>query len=494
MSQPRPSASVILYRSQSQTVFLARRSQHQRFYPGFYSFIGGGVIEEDRTLAKKLRLEEEGVELIAALREVFEETGLLFTRPFLSPEKLQKDRQDLLNGVLSFSQLLEKHRLSPFPSPLLPLGRKTTPSFFPIRYQTRFFLVEVPQGVEPEIWPGELEEGQWFFLSSLLENWERRKILLPPPVVVLLKKLVNCKGSFSPLLYLDDQNLENQIFLIPLDPYVSMLPLKTPTVPPAEFTNAYFIGDKKFYLLDPAPSDPLEQEKLVKAIEEKLEHGATFLGLLLTHYHRDHIGSASLLKKRFSCPLYAHPLTEKCLRQKGISLSIDHYLTHGQVLQESDGGTLQVFHTPGHSPDHCVFLLENHCLFVGDLISTISSILIPPSPKGSLADYLHSLREIQKLSFVWLLPSHGYPTTQGEKVIQEYLEHRRERLQQILASLQRASTFEEILDEVYGKEVPPHMLSYAAMSLESALEMLLKEKLVIKKGNLYLKAQGLSPC
>ncbi|RME86613.1 MAG: MBL fold metallo-hydrolase, partial [Planctomycetota bacterium] len=477
-AKPRPSSAAILIRDTHPIqVYLAKRGRNQLFYPGFHSFLGGSIQKEDWEIGKTFapEMDEElKAEMVALLREIFEETGLLLVTPFPDPKRLYLERKGLLEGKLSLKHILEKLHVQPDPSYWIPLGRKTTPPLFPIRYQTRFFLAKVPPEADIEIWPGELESGAWFTREEALRQWENREILIPPPVVILLQLMDGALDSpeqIEKLRYLDDENLEKEVLLIPFDPLCQLLPLKTDTVPPATHTNCYFIGRKRFYILDPAPSDPKEQEFLLKGIQKRISQGDRPVAILLTHYHRDHVGAALKASQAFEIPIYGHPKTEEMILAKGDKgipgFRIHRYLKGGEILSEVDMGKMEVHFTPGHSPDHLAYYFpEESLLFCGDLVSTLSSILVPPKPKGSLAEYMKSLHHIAKLEYQWLLPSHGPPTTLGKETVLQFIEHRQQRENQFLKALaEKERTKEELLQIIYGREVPEKMLDFAAYNV-----------------------------
>jgi glyoxylase-like metal-dependent hydrolase (beta-lactamase superfamily II) len=98
-------------------------------------------------------------------------------------------------------------------------------------------------------------------------------------------------------------------------------------------------------------------------------------------------------------------------------------------------------HTPGHAPDHlCFWHEETRTLFCGDLAVRGTSVWIPSSLQGDLAAYLASLRRVLALQPARLLPAHGPTIEEPEKLLRQYLEHRRQREEQVIEALRSGET------------------------------------------------------
>src|SRR5205823_1515644 len=146
--------------------------------------------------------------------------------------------------------------------------------------------------------------------------------------------------------------------------------------------------------------------------------------LILTHHHPDNIGAATACARRFDLPILAHPLTAEALRGK---VAIDRTIEPGARLSlgpAPDGAGewhLEAIHTPGHASGHLAFYEPRYqLLFAGDMVSTVSSVVIAP-PDGDLAVYLDSLRRLLTLECRLLLPSHGSPSANPHQVIEACL-------------------------------------------------------------------------
>jgi glyoxylase-like metal-dependent hydrolase (beta-lactamase superfamily II) len=261
-------------------------------------------------------------------------------------------------------------------------------------------------------------------------------------------------------------------------PEVQLLPLRTQALPPSTHTNAYLVGRSPCYLLDPGPSGAEEQALLFAVLDQRQAAGNPVTAIVLTHHHPDHIGAATCCAERYRLSIYAHPLTAQKLAGK---VTVTHLLQAGDQLElgtAPDGGPswhLEAIHTPGHASGHLAFYEPHYrLLFAGDMVSTLSSIVIAP-PDGDLAVYLDSLRRLQGYDCRLLLPSHGSPTPRCREVIQEQLDHRLKREEQLLAALRMGPRrINELAEELY-RGLPPALQRFAEWQVTAGLEKLRRE-------------------
>jgi glyoxylase-like metal-dependent hydrolase (beta-lactamase superfamily II)/8-oxo-dGTP pyrophosphatase MutT (NUDIX family) len=502
-------ASVLLVRGHDPVeVFAVRRSESLRFFGGFVAFPGGKItpadaavriISEDsepprrtdlqsvppeqsygRTDCKSVLLQQ-----VAAIRELFEETGILIARsadgtfPASSPE-FDRHRHDLIEGLRSFDQSLTELGLVIRASDLAYLGRLVTPPFTATRFDTAFFLAQAPAGQRPEVWPGELQDGFWATPDALLQRWARGELMVSPPSVAILQTLRGRPlAEVAPRLGSLFQSLEDgKLHSIYFAPAVQLIPLRTQSLPPSTHTNAYLVGTGPTYLLDPGPSDPEEQAKLFEVLDEHAAAGRPLTAVVLTHHHPDHVGAVNACIRRFGVPTWAHPLTARALEGK---IVVSRFIQGGDQL---DLGTLpdgsgrwylQALHTPGHAAGHLAFF-EPHfgLLFAGDMISTQSSVVIAP-PNGDLTEYLASLRRLQTLPIRQLLPAHGGATARARQVLEEALSHRAKREEMLLEALSKGPrTVSDLAREMY-RGVPDELMRFANMQVQAGLIKLQRE-------------------
>jgi 8-oxo-dGTP pyrophosphatase MutT (NUDIX family) len=192
--EARPAASVLLIRpgrpgAAPIEVFLIRRARDMRFLGGYYAFPGGKVDLADRSgeaLARTCGISPEAAARaigdpadevpaaaywVAAVREVFEETGMLLARdasgrpvPVGAPEvtvRLEDHRRALVRGERSFTAVLATEGWAADLAPLRYLAHFVTPPASPIRFSARFFLCPVPAGQGPRLIAEAASEGFW---------------------------------------------------------------------------------------------------------------------------------------------------------------------------------------------------------------------------------------------------------------------------------------------------------------------------------------------
>ncbi|MFT7480309.1 MAG: ribonuclease/clavin/mitogillin, partial [Gammaproteobacteria bacterium] len=375
-------------------VYLVRRSEQLRFFGGYWACPGGVVDRADVDGEP----ESDGTHRRCGLRELFEETGVLPSAWAASlPEA---ERHALREGLLvhhaapddasaaAFQQLIASD-----PSALQgarPFARLTTPAFAPVRYKTCFIQVDLPSGQVPDVWPGELTEGEFASPDRWLERWRAGALPIAPPVVFLLEMLAGTPLDefFERAGQRCRESEEGRLHPICNTPGILTAPLPTVTLPPATTTNSYIVGEERLFVVDPATREPAAQESLFELLDRRLERERTdsaLAGVLVTHHHADHVGAVEAVARRFDCPVYAHPLTLERLPhtpQDARPLEDGDELWLGRAPDGSAGWVLRVYHTPGHDRGHLVFMDSRYgAALAGDLASTVSSIIIDP-PEG----------------------------------------------------------------------------------------------------------------
>lgn len=199
-------------------------------------------------------------------------------------------------------------------------------------------------------------------------------------------------------------------------------------------TNTYLLGEGELAVIDPGPTLPEHLDAIVQAAGRE-----RIVAILVTHRHSDHLPAALPLAERTGAPLYGHAELPGVQRP----LADDESLAVG-------GLHLRALATPGHTPDHhCYLLEEDASIFTGDLIAGRGTVVVGSGP-GELRQYLTSLRRLLALRPSRLLPGHGPETADAAGKIQEYLDHRQAREDQILAALSQGSrTIEALRQQIY---------------------------------------------
>jgi glyoxylase-like metal-dependent hydrolase (beta-lactamase superfamily II) len=386
----------------------------------------------------------------------------------------------LIAERVSFNGLLRQRELLLWEADFQAVGNLVTPAFAPVRFDTSFFLAALPPAQHAEVWPGELETGQWATAREVYSRWLTGECLVSPPSLLMLDAIRGCAHSEIPARLGELLRAVNDFATPPIyfSPDVQAIPLRTVALPPSTHTNAYLVGSGPAYLIDPGPADPSEQEVLFKAVEAHRASGKGLTAIVLSHHHPDHIGAAAACARRFSLPVWAHPWTATKLANR---VDVTRTIQAGERLElglRPDGAGpwwLEAVHTPGHAPGHLAFYEPSYqLLFVGDMVSTLSSVVIAP-PDGDLAVYLASLHQLRSYRCRLLLPSHGTATARPTETIDECLAHRRKREEMLLAALGRApKTIGDLARDLY-KGVPEHLMRLAEWQVAAGLQKLEQE-------------------
>lgn len=468
-------------------VLLARRSPALRFFGGYWAFPGGVVDPVD---APDGELDGAGAHRRCAARELFEEVGLDVggtVADALGDAGAERalrarllERTSEAAATAEFAQLLGTgDRIA---DAVAPVARLTTPPFAPVLYRTTFVHVAADARFEPEIIEGELVDGAFRTPAEWLARWRRGELLIAPPVLFMLEHL-DALGleRFLAEIPAEAESLERgRLHPIRNVPGIIMAPLATRTLPPATTTNAYLVGEERFFVVDPAPTDPAELGRLFDLIDERIAGGRDLVGVLLTHHHPDHVGGADATAARHDVPVLASRWTLDALdlaasNQRAIGEGVD--LPLGTAPDGSPGWVLRVRETPGHAPGHLAFVESRYgAVIAGDLVSTVSTIVIDP-PEGHMATYLASLERMRDMTADdhVVHPAHGPVAARGKAVFERYLVHRQRRLDALRGALEDGLSGEDELTARVYADVDERMLPVAARSLRAALEMLAED-------------------
>ena len=229
-----------------------------------------------------------------------------------------------------------------------------------------------------------------------------------------------------------------------------------PGIRELEGTNTWIVGDPPAVVIDPGPEDAGHLNEIVRS--------AGVVGaIVITHDHPDHSPGALPLAAVTGAPVFAARPT------RGMRPVRD-----GQTV--SAGATaLSVVSTPGHTPDHLAFHAPaTGSLFTGDAVLGRGTSVIDP-PEGDLTAYLHSLRRLRDLSPKTIYPGHGPVVLRAMATLDEYLQHRGMREEQILTALDGEwRSIDELVQEIYA-DYPAEVHALAARSVLAHLLKLEKE-------------------
>lgn len=479
MSTVTPAASVLVSRGpESREVYAILRGKHLKFFGGFWAFPGGKLTKAEAQNNDRLHARR-----LAACRELFEETGLLIARradgsfPMITDDLVQLRRR-LLADDGTLDQALSAHGLAVRADDFQLIGEITTPAFAAMRFATTFFVAQIPNGQTPTIWPGELERGEWFSPTQLLNRWRDGELVTPPAVMTLtLLGDGPVHDAPSRVASVYERLASGTIHPMFFAPNIQMIPLKTVALPPTAYTNAFLVGSGPRYLIDPGADDPGEHQRLFDVVDE--QHAATPLtAIVLTHHHPDHVGAGNMCAARYGVPIWAHSRTAERLKDR---VPVHHLLKDGDRLDlgpcPADGRPwhLDVLHTPGHASGHLAFFEPVYrLLFAGDMVSTVTSMVIAP-PDGDMAEYLQSLRRLRALPSRLLLASHGNVSADPAGVLDAALEHRAKREQQLLDTLAEGpAAIDDMTARLY-RGTPEVLMRFARAQVLAGLLKLQRE-------------------
>lgn len=207
---PRPASTVVLMDHLSR-VYLTKRPKSMKFFGGFYVFPGGSVEKSDHVLDLEYLKNGRRNELfdqayyVAAARELFEEVGVFLSstgdgsNAQLKKEKEMEYRRLLINGEISFLQILKQEGFYLDLENLTFFGNLITPKESPIRFDTRFFLAQLPNGQSPKPDLNEIDEACWFSLKDALSASRKGSISLARPTILALKTIMDYQNG-KPLM------------------------------------------------------------------------------------------------------------------------------------------------------------------------------------------------------------------------------------------------------------------------------------------------------
>ena len=231
-------------------------------------------------------------------------------------------------------------------------------------------------------------------------------------------------------------------------------------------TNTWILaepGARHAVVVDPGPLDEAHLDAVVAAAEGI---GASIAQVLLTHGHIDHSEGARALHERTGAPVHA---LDPAHRHGGEGLGA------GDVI-EVDGLRIDVVATPGHSGDCLSFAIPaDGSILTGDTVLGRGTTVVA-WPDGNLGAYLESLDRLRALAEQarshLLLPGHGPVLADPVAVLDGYVAHRRERLEQVRVAWRAgADSAELIVDTVYA-DIPESVRPAALLSAQAQLEYL----------------------
>jgi len=205
------------------------------------------------------------------------------------------------------------------------------------------------------------------------------------------------------------------------------------------FVYIYLIYGRKICLID---SGVASSEQIILDYLNKTDKSPKDIALLiLTHAHPDHIGAAKALKSISGCAVAAHAAEKTWMedvdlqaRERPVpgfkslvkgSVPVDLILQDGDVLDLGDGLSLQVLHTPGHSPGSIsLWLPQERVLFSSDAIPIVGGMPVYEDIRASARSIqrLKSVQGIKVLLSAWDEPRLGIEAYRSMDCGQDFLQ------------------------------------------------------------------------
>ena len=527
---PRPAATLVVVRDGAQgiEVLLSRRAERGDHNSGAWVFPGGVVDAGDRdahavcsgiddeAASARLGLPSGGLDyFVAAVRECFEESGLLFATDASSMrgdlvrlddagfgERLAPWRGRLHRGENSVAELCREFGLRLALDRLVYLSHWLTPLGRPKRFDTRFFIAAAPAGQTAAFDGTEMTEQLWLRPAEALARAGELKLMTPtqksletvgkyrdvesllawaraPRDVALIAPRVGSGSqgmrpvmpdefAWAELGRLDPAGHGTSCYdiqpgvAVRLSARLIRVTANNGSMMTGPGTNTYLVGGgatNEWAAIDPGPLDDLHVEAILAAAPGPIRW------IFATHTHTDHSPAVVPLKARTGATVYGQRSAHS--QWQDASFAPDVPLVGGERFELPGDSTLRAVHTPGHASNHLCYLLEEErLLFTGDHVMQASTVVINP-PDGDMAAYVESLRSlIANEDLEWLAPGHGFLMEQPKRAMQGIIAHRLKREAKVVAALRALGSgdAEALLPRVYD-DVQPKLHAMARRSL-----------------------------
>jgi glyoxylase-like metal-dependent hydrolase (beta-lactamase superfamily II)/8-oxo-dGTP pyrophosphatase MutT (NUDIX family) len=369
---PIPAATVVVLREAPAgiEVLLTRRPATMAFAAGMHVFPGGRIDAGDGAVGlagRSAAAAEDTPARLAAIRELWEESGILLADTAAAPRDVAEARAALVGGTAGFGELAEQLDLRLRTDLLHPLSRWVTPPGYPRRFDARFFAALLPaEAPAATIASGEVIALEWFRPADALDAMADRRIGMWLPTSSTLQQLEHVADQAD-----IERLAPGELGDITVDqaaPDVIRVVMPAGGGVAGQPVCAYLVGRHRIVLVDPGdPTGPA----LERCLEIVASRGGAITAIALTHADPDHHGGAEGLAERLGIPVLAGPGAGRRLPYDVIEVSGNDVIQVGDV-------PLRVIPTPGPRPDHLAFFdAIGGVAFTGDLDGRRGSRMIP---------------------------------------------------------------------------------------------------------------------
>lgn len=294
-----------------------------------------------------------------------------------------------------------------------------------------------------------------------------------------------------------------------ISPHVTSLHVDLSWFPQPYPPNVFLVRDgADAALVDAGFGDDESFNKRMEAI--RAIDGLRLRYIFITHHHYDHSSGAHRLREATGAKIVVHRVEEELLlnpkletgdmeipedqkearaqmqkwREEAAKAVPDVRVEDGDVL-EVGALRLRCVHAPGHTAGHLCVLLENDgVLFAGDNVLGVGTAAISPPPHGDMAEYVRSLKKMQALGASLLAAGHGPEVKDPHRKLQELIDHRQQREDQIVALIAKGKDSARTLVKAIYPELDKRLLQMATGQVVSHLHKLQSE------GRLRLEGEG----
>jgi glyoxylase-like metal-dependent hydrolase (beta-lactamase superfamily II)/8-oxo-dGTP pyrophosphatase MutT (NUDIX family) len=387
--EARPAATVVLLRPgpAGLEALLTRRPATMVFASDAHVFPGGRVDPADAEPGLAARSARSGPDAaaalggdvppvialaahVAAIRELFEEAGVLLADTTASPSMVAAGRSALLRGDATMASLAEDLDLRLGTDRLVPLSRWVTPVGYARRFDARFFAASLPDGAIPSFEGGEVVAHAWLRPTDALAAMADRRLTMWLPTSTTLQQLEHVtsideiRKRLAPgtlgAVELDELSGEVTRIVMPAGGGVAGQPV-----------CAYLVGRRRFVLVDPGdPTGPGLEQVLAFAAAR----GGAIEAIALTHVDPDHAAGAEAVAERLGIPVMTGP---------GGGRPLPYHVRESEDLVTLDAAdvAIRVVHAPGPRPDHLAIVVgDGAIVLAGDLdgVRGARSVTGPP--------------------------------------------------------------------------------------------------------------------
>ncbi len=523
---PREASTLVVIRdgAGSLETLLCHRADGADHTSGAWVFPGGIVDAGDRRAhaacsglvdteaSRRLGLDSGGLDYwVAAIRECFEESGLLFAVDDNgvaldgdASSRLASWRTSLHDGAHDIAHFCESQGIRLDAARLLYLSHWITPRGLAKRYDTRFFVAIAPPGQTALCDGTEMVEQRWSTPADALSRSAALKLLTPTrKTLELLGRFPDAAsvvawaagqrevpltvprvagGGQGPRPVLPDEPAWTELGRIDpegrghgfydllagravrLSARVVRVTAGNGSMMTGPGTNTYLVGETNgdWAVIDPGPAIDAHVEAVLAAAPGPITR------IFATHTHTDHSPATVALRERTGATV--HGLVSAHREWQDATFAPDVTLHGGERIALGPTTTLAAVHTPGHASNHLCYLLEEEkTLFTGDHVMQASTVVINP-PDGDMRAYVESLRSLLALELDWLAPGHGFLMDAPRRAMEKIIAHRLAREAKVIDALRGLgpSPASTLLPTVYA-DVPAKLHPMAMRSLTAHL-------------------------